>query len=98
MNDQKIAFCNQSSSNNDKNEINLEWKKYFALERRMQSVSNKENDNKNKMKELEKQKQSLKLKFLTLEQETINNINDKEKVQRQVIMKMIKYNLSFIFI
>ena len=50
------------------------------------------------MKELDKQKQSLNLKFLTLEQETINNLNDKDTVQRQVIMKMIKYNLNYIFI
>jgi len=89
MSNQKIAF-----SNNDINEINIEWKKYYALERRMKSISNKEQDNKNKMKELDKQKQSLKLKFLTLEQETINNLNDKDTVQRQVIMKRIKNNYT----
>jgi hypothetical protein len=99
MNNQKIAFSKvYQSSNNDINEINIEWKKYYALERRMKSISNKEHDNKNKMKELDKQKQSLNLKFLTLEQETINNLNDKDTVQRQVIMKMIKNNLNYIFI
>ena len=38
MNNQKIAFSKvYQSSNNDINEINIEWKKYYALERRMKS-------------------------------------------------------------
>ena len=41
MNNEIIAFSNQKSNNKDQDDINIQWKKHFALQRRNNSISNK---------------------------------------------------------
>ena len=86
MNNEIIAFSNQKSNNKDQDDINIQWKKHFALQRRNNSISNKENDQKKQLRDLNYQKKSLKLKYLTLEQETKNNLNEKDINIRRVKM------------
>jgi len=65
MNNEIIAFSNQKSNNKDQDDINIQWKKHFALQRRNNSISSKENDQKKQLRDLDYQKKSLKLKYLT---------------------------------
>jgi hypothetical protein len=82
--DQGIVPFSNKSNNNDQQELNIQWKKHFAIEKRIKSISNKEKDNLNKKKKLDLEKASLKFKYLELEQETINNQNDKTIFEKNV--------------
>ena len=78
-----VPFSNKSN-NNEQQELNIQWKKHFSIDKRINSLSNKEKDNINKKKKLDLEKSALKFKYLELEQETINNKNDKTNYEKNV--------------